>query len=323
MRVPTFQLRDGNRIPGIGLGTFGSDRYTAAQVAGAVREGYEIGFRSFDCASVYGNEDLIGEVFASLFHSGASREGIVVTSKLWNNCHNKVRESCEKSLCDLRLDYLDFYLIHWPFPNFHPAGADPGFRDPDATPYIHEAYMETWRGMEALVRDGLVRYIGTSNMTVKKLEWLLRDASILPAVNEMELHPTFQQPELFGFCRENGIVPVGYCPIGSPNRPERDKTPDDKVDLEEPVVVEIAQAHGIHPALVCLKWAVQRGQIPIPFSVNRDKNEANLRAVCEDPLTEAEMERLKTVDAGCRLIKGQVFLWPGAKDWRDLWTDDN
>lgn len=321
MTMPTVQLRDGSQIPGIGLGTFGSDRYTPAQVAEAVREGYEVGFRSFDCASVYGNEALIGEVFDGLSRSGAKREEITVTSKLWNDCHKRVRESCEKSLADLRLDYLDFYLIHWPFPNFHPIGADPDFRDPSAKPYIHEAYMETWREMERLVRDGLVRYIGTSNMTVKKLEMLLCDASILPAVNEMELHPTFQQPELFRYCRNNGIVPVGYCPIGSPNRPERDKTPDDRIDLEEPVVVEIAQAHGIHPALICLKWAVQRGQIPIPFSVSRAKNEANLRAVCEDPLTKEEMERMETVDAGCRLIKGQVFLWPGASDWQELWMD--
>lgn len=321
MRVPTFQLRDGSYIPGIGLGTFGSDRYTPAQVAGAVRDGYDVGFRSFDCASVYGNEGLIGEVFDGMFRSGVNREEIVVTSKLWNDSHKKVRESCERSLRDLHLDRLDFYLVHWPFPNFHPIGADPGFRDPNAVPYIHEAYMETWCEMEKLVRDGLTRHIGTSNMTVQKLEWLLRDASILPAVNEMELHPTFQQAELFEFCRRNGIVPVGYSPLGSPNRPERDRMPGDQADLDEPVVVEIARKHGIHPALVCLKWAVQRGQIPIPFSVNRDKNEANLRAVCEDPLTVDEMERLKTVDAGCRLIKGQVFLWPGAEDWRNLWED--
>lgn len=321
MTVPMFTLRDGTRIPSIGLGTFGSDRYTPAQVAAAVREGYEIGFRSFDCASVYGNESLIGEVFDGLLRSGAERDEIFVTSKLWNDCHKKVRESCERSLRDLCLEYLDFYLIHWPFPNFHPIGADPDFRDPGAVPYIHEAYMETWRDMEMLVRDGLVRYIGTSNMTVGKLSLLLRDASILPAVNEMELHPTFQQPELFAFCKDKGIVPVGYCPLGSPNRPERDKTPDDKVDLEEPVVVEIARTRGIHPALVCLKWAVQRGQIPIPFSIHREKNEANLRAVCEDPLTDDEMERLQTVDADCRLIKGQVFLWRDAKDWRELWED--
>jgi len=318
-QAPTFTLQDGTKIPCIGLGTFGSDRYSPAQVANAVREGYELGFTNFDCASVYGNENTIGEVFAGLFAKGAARSDIWVTSKVWNDSHKQVRASCEKSLKDLRLDYLDIYLVHWPFPNFHPVGADPDFRDPSAKPYIHEDYMQTWSEMEKLCKDGLVRYIGTSNMTVKKLGPVLKDAAIKPMVNEMELHPTFQQQELFDFCKDNGVLPIGYSPLGSPNRPERDKTPEDKVDIEEPVVVSIAKSRNIHPAAVCLKWAVRRGQLPIPFSVNRDKNEANLKAVCEDPLTDEEMKLMKTVEANCRLIKGQVFLWPGAADWNALW----
>jgi len=169
------------------------------------------------------------------------------------------------------------------------------------------------------VEAGLARYIGVSNMTAPKLELLLRDCGTRPAAHEMELHPSFQQPALFALCVEQGILPIGYCPIGSPNRPERDKTPDDIVDIEMPQVRAIAEAHGIHPALVCLKWAAQRGQIPIPFSVHEDNYAANLRSVTRDPLTDGEMAALAAADKNCRLIKGQVFLWPSAKDWRDLW----
>ena len=173
--------------------------------------------------------------------------------------------------------------------------------------------------MERLVEMGLVKHIGTSNMTVPKLKLLLRDAKIKPAVNEMELHPHFQQPELFDFCMQNGIQPIGFCPIGSPTRPDRDKTENDTVDIEDPVIVKIAKKHNAHPAVICVKWAVQRGQVPIPFSIHRNEYMSNLRCSTEDPLSEEEMEEIKGIDKNCRLIKGQVFLWEGAESWEDLW----
>ena len=169
--------------------------------------------------------------FSRCSRSSIQREQLWITSKLWNDKHgeNDVIASCKQSLADLRLDYLDLYLVHWPFPNFHPPGCDVTSRSEDAKPYIHANFMKTWRKMEELVDLGLVRHIGTSNMTIPKLKLLLRDARIKPAVNEMELHPHFQQPELFEFVRSNGMVPVGYCPIGSPGRPERDRTAEDTV----------------------------------------------------------------------------------------------
>jgi diketogulonate reductase-like aldo/keto reductase len=173
--------------------------------------------------------------------------------------------------------------------------------------------------MEELLHRGLVRNIGTSNMTIPKLESVLRDASVKPAANEMELHPHFQQTALFDFVVANGILPIGYCPLGSPGRPERDRTPEDTVDTEDPVILSIAQAHGIHPALVCIKWAVQRGQVPIPMSTNPRNYTANLRAAIEDPLTAAEMAAISEIDRNCRLIKGHVFLWERASGWEDLW----
>ena len=308
-------------MPGIGLGTFGSDQYDAATVAAAVRYAVGTGWRLIDCASVYGNEPFIGHVLSEAMHSGVFRDELFVVSKLWNDMHGKgdVLLSCAQSLKDLKLDYLDLYFVHWPFANFHPKGAAPDYHNTDAKPYIHEAFMETWHQMERLVKAGYVRSIGTSNMTVPKLRLLLRDCTLMPAANEMELHPTFQQKELFAFCTAYGIQPIGYSPIGSPARPERDRTPEDVSDMGSPVVVRIAQAHGIHPAQVCLKWATRRGQIPIPFSVKPEQIASNLKAVTEDPLTDEEMKAMETVDADCRLIKGQVFLWDGAKDWTDLW----
>src|SRR5262249_52165760 len=165
-------------------------------------------------------------------------------------------------------------------------------RSSDATPYIHSHFMKTWRQMEKLVDSRLVRHIGTSNMTIPKLELLLRDARIQPAMNEMELHPHFQQPELFEYVVAHGVQPIGYSPIGSPARPERDRTPEDTVDIEDPVIVGIARRLGVHPAVVCIQWAIQRGQIPIPQSANRTNYLANLRAAVSEPLTESDIRAI-------------------------------
>jgi len=116
-----------------------------------------------------------------------------------------------------------------------------------------------------------------------------------------------------------GIVPIGFCPIGSPTRPDRDKTETDTVDIQDPVIVRIARRLNVHPAVVCVRWAVQRGQVPIPFSVYRNEYLANLRCTVGDPLTDAEMKEMAGIDKNCRLIKGQVFLWKDGQTWEDLW----
>lgn len=320
--VPQRKIGAGAIMPAIGLGTFGSDHISPDQVAETVKGAARVGYRHFDCASVYGNEPEVGAALQEIQRGGVKREDLWITSKLWNDKHgeNDVINSCRQSLADLQLEYLDLYLVHWPFPNFHPPGCDVGSRSADAKPYIHANYMKTWRKMEQLVELGLVRFIGTSNMTVPKLSLVLSDARIRPAVNEMELHPHFQQPELFQFVVENGIHPIGYCPIGSPGRPERDRTPEDTAPTEDPEIKMIAQRHGVHPAAICIKWAVQRGQTPIPFSVNNYR--ANLAAVVSDPLTDEEMRQIAAIDRNCRLIKGQVFLWKAGQTWEDLWDLD-
>jgi alcohol dehydrogenase (NADP+) len=319
-KVPLHPIGDLG-IPVIGLGTFGSDHATGEQVAEAVKQAIHFGYRHIDCASVYGNEPQIGLVLEEFINRRLERKDLWITSKVWNNMHGagQVIESCKKSLKDLRLDYLDLYLVHWPFPNHHAAGVSVDSRDRHAQPYIHENYMKTWQQMEQLVDMGLVRNIGTSNMTITKLQLVLRDARIKPACNEMELHPHFQQPELFDYVVKQNIVPIGYSPLGSPGRPERDRTSTDTVDIEDPVIIKISQRLNIHPAGVCIKWAVQRGEVVIPFSTNSRNILANLNAVLSEPLTESEMTEISKIDKRCRLIKGQVFLWEKAKDWTDLW----
>jgi len=322
--VPVRTLASGARMPAIGLGTFGSDHATGEAVASAVYEAIELGYRHIDCAAVYRNEREIGESLRRATAGGVARDQLWITSKLWNNRHapKDVAPACEQSLRDLGLDELDLYLVHWPFPNTHQPGVDVGSRDSSARPYIHERYMDTWGEMEKLVDRGLVRHIGTSNMTIPKLQLVLRDARIRPAANEMELHPHFQQPELFAFVRASGMEPIGFSPIGSPARPDRDRTPEDTVDVEDPVIVAAARRLGVHPAVVCVKWAIQRGQTPIPFSTKRSNVLANLQGAVGEPLTAAEMEAIAGIDRNCRLIKGQVFLWKAEQSWEALWDLD-
>ncbi|ASB48777.1 aldo/keto reductase [Alkalitalea saponilacus] len=321
--VPKVTLSNGAKIPVLGLGTFGSDNYNANQIAEAVDFAIRKGYRHIDCASVYMNEPEIGNAISGLLNEGVvKREELWVTSKVWNDAHDEVVESCKKSLNDLKLDYLDLYLVHWPFPNYHAPGCDGDARNPDSRPYNHEKYMETWRQMEKLVEMGLVKSIGTSNMTIPKMELLLRDAKIKPVVNEMELHPHFQQSELFNYLAERNIQPIGYSPIGSPKRPERDRTKEDTVDIEDPVIVKVAERLNLHPAEVCIKWGVQRGEVVIPFSVSPAKIVNNLKAVTGESITNEEMKQIAGIDKNCRLIKGQVFLWEGAKGWEALWDLD-
>jgi diketogulonate reductase-like aldo/keto reductase len=320
-RIPSRTLASGAKMPAIGLGTFGSDHVSPNEVAEAVRYAAGIGYRHFDCASVYGNESQIGVVFRELLNGGLRREELWITSKLWNDKHGEqdVIPSCEKSLADLQLGYLDLYLVHWPFPNHHPPGCDVTARNPQAVPYIHDNYMRTWRKMEELVDRGLVRHIGTSNMTIPKMDLLMADARIKPSVNEMELHPHFQQPEFFRYLLEKNVQPIGYSPLGSPGRPERDRTTGDSSPTEDPVIVEIAHRLHMHPATVCIKWAIQRGQIPIPFSTNPKNMLSNLAAALSEPLSPEDMSTIESLDRNCRLIKGQVFLWKDNQSWEDLW----
>ncbi len=321
--VPSHTLFTGAVMPGVGLGTFGSDKYGADVVSEAVYQAIKCGYRLIDCAAVYQNEDQIGKVLSRVLSEGVvTREELFVTSKVWNDRHREVIKACKESLKDLQLEYIDLYFVHWPFPNYHAPKCSGDSRNPDSKPFSIEEFMDTWQQCEQLVEMGLVKHIGMSNMTVAKLKAVLPLCKIQPAALEMELHPSFQQQELFDYAVANKIIPIGYCPIGSPSRPERDRTAEDVADTELQEIVAAAKAHNIHPAVVCLKWAVQRGQVPIPFSVKESQFVSNLKCATEDPLTKEEMDKIAGADKNCRLIKGQVFLWEGAKGWEDLWDMD-
>ena len=321
--VPKVKLYTGEEIPCVGMGTFGSDRFTPEQVSNAVAGAIRCGYRMFDCAACYGNEDQIGEVFHAAFEEGVvERKDLFIMTKVWNDMHERVEESCRKSIQDLQCDYIDLFFIHWPFPNYHAPGCDVDSRNPDSRPFSVEEFMNTYRQCEELVRKGLIRHIGISNMTIPKMEAVLPLMEIMPSACESEMHVCFQQKEIFDYLTEHKIQPIGFMPLGSPQRPERDMCPEDVADLQTPEMQEIAKAHGCHPALIALKWAHQRGQIPIPFSVHEVEYVSNLKAMTEDPLTEEEMKTIETLERNNRLVKGQVFLWEGAKDWHDLWDEE-
>ena len=322
-KLPTVTLYNKEVIPAVGMGTFGSDRFSAEEVSAAVAGAIRCGYRMFDCAACYGNEDKIGKVFKESFDEGiVKREDLCIMTKVWNDKHDKVEESCQKSIVDLQCDYIDIFFIHWPFPNYHAPGCDVDSRNPDSRPFSVEQYVNTYRQCEELVKKGLIKHIGMSNMTIPKLEAVLPLIDIMPVACEMEIHPCFQQKELFEYLVTHNIQPIGFMPLGSPTRPERDIVDGDIADMELPQMQAIAKAHGVHPALIALKWAAQRGQIPIPFSVREQEYISNLKCLTEDPLTEEEMQVIAGLDRNNRLVKGQVFLWEGAKDWHDLWDED-
>lgn len=319
--VPSMRLGDGGTIPCLGMGTFGSDRVSPEEVAGAVAGGLRVGYRLFDCAACYGNEKQIGQVFRTAFDEKIiAREDLFIMTKVWNDMHREVEKSCLQSIEDLQCAYLDMLFIHWPFPNYHPPFCDVDTRNPDSRPFSVNEFLDTYRQIEALVDKGLVRHIGISNMTIPKLEAVLGQLRIKPAACEIEMHPCFQQTELYTYLKDHDILTIGYMPLGSPRRPERDIEPGDIADMQMPELLKIAQDHGVHPAIICLKWALQRGVLPIPFSVHN--YEANLRATVTEKLTDEEMGVISTLERNNRLVKGQVFLWEGARDWHDLWDED-
>ena len=210
------------QIPCIGMGTFGSDRFSPDEVSNAVAGALRSGWRMFDCAACYGNEAQIGGVFQAAFDEGiVKREELYITSKVWNNMHRRVREAALKSINDLRCGYIDLYFIHWPFPNYHAPGCDVDSRNPDSKPFSVDEFVDTYRQIEALIDEGLVRHAGISNMTIPKLEKVIDRLRIKPAACELEMHPCFQQEDLFRWLKAHDIMPVGYMPLGSPRRPER------------------------------------------------------------------------------------------------------
>ncbi|EXJ80152.1 alcohol dehydrogenase [Capronia coronata CBS 617.96] len=262
----TITLNSGYKIPVVGLGTWQSG---PNEVKDAVTAALKCGYRHIDAASVYGNEQEVGEGIKA---AGIPREEIFVTSKLWNTDHDPddVEDALDKSLKDLQLDYLDLYLIHWPVA-FRKSGASiQPLREDGYIDVVDVPIAATWAAMEKLVQKGKVRSIGVSNFTREKIEDLMKTASIKPALNQIEAHPYLQQRDLLEWSRQQGIVIAGYSPLGNNiyNIPRA---------VDDPIVTSTADKLGKTPAQVLVSWAIQRGTVVLPKSVTPERIESNFQ----------------------------------------------
>lgn len=336
--VRQIKLPSGRLMPVAAYGTFHSD-WAQALMKDATIEAIRLGWRHIDTARAYENEADIGEAIRESIRRGAIRsvDELFITGKLWNGHMNPrdVAPALEATLKALQINQIDLYLNHWPWPNVHTPGCSGGHRNPDAVPYIHEQFMETWGELVKLKKAGKIIHLGTSNHTAATMRLLLRDVrpDERPVVNQMELHPLFQQTELRRYFESEGIVCVGYMAVGSPRRPARDTFKQHRADLQDPVIVEIANELNVSPGRVCLSWAVQRMNHSGGFVAMATRSlhmRENLLAATSDLLSPEQMLRIDGdgteqhpgIDADNRLILGQVFLWPEADgDWRVLWDD--
>ena len=315
-------------LPPIGLGTFG---LSPAKAGPAVRSALAAGYRALDCAPVYFNEREIGDALsAELVPGGAiRREDLWVTSKLASPFHRgeHVGPALRKTLTDLKLEYLDLYLVHWPVAFRHvsidpdgprgwdgPDGAiDYSIDDSDGGRNIDPSVTvgETWSAMEELVDQGLVRNIGVSNFPAALLRELLAGCRIAPLVNQVELHPYLQQRGLVDCCRESGVGVQAYSPLGTPGYRDDELGEAEPSVLDDPVLVEMARGKGVSVARLCVAWALRRGTALNAKSASAERQEDNLAALT-DPveLTDADMELIDGLDRGHRYFRPED--WWGA-----------
>jgi alcohol dehydrogenase (NADP+) len=316
--MQTLTFANNDQMPILGLGTWKSE---PGEVAKAVREAIRIGYRHIDCASIYGNEAEIGEALEEAMQAGeVSREELWITSKLWNNAHarDQASEALRKTLQDLRLDFVDLYLIHWPVaikPDviFPTTGSQ--FLSLEEVPLT-----ETWADMETCVYQGLTKHIGVSNFGIKNIALVSEGAIIKPEMNQVELHPYLQQEELLTYCRKHNIHLTAYSPLGSRDRPDVMKKPDELNLLENPVVMSIAQTHACTPAQVLLRWSIERDTAVIPKSVSPDRMAENFR-VTELKLSGQDMAELAKLDSGFRYVHGEFWTFEGSPyTMESLWA---
>jgi len=262
--VPLLELNDGNRIPQLGFGVFQVDR---SETVEAVTHALEAGYRHIDTAEMYGNEREVGE---AIRQSGLARGDVFVTSKLNNSFHepDDARRAFDGTLEGLGFDHVDLFLIHWPLPTLY---------DGD--------YVSTWRTLEEFKDDGSARSIGVSNFQVDHLDRLAAETDTVPAVNQIELHPYFQNREVRAYDQEHGIATEAWSPIAQGEV------------LDDQVIDEIAEKAGRTPAQVVLRWQIQRGNIVFPKSVTPERIRENFE-IFDFELDDSDLERIDDLDQG-------------------------
>jgi 2,5-diketo-D-gluconate reductase A len=264
MSVPSIELNDGHSIPQLGFGVFQID---PAETAQAVRVALEVGYRHIDTAEMYGNERGVGEAIRA---SGLDRGEVYVTSKLNNGFHrpDDARQAFERTLGELGFDYVDLFLIHWPLPTLY---------DGD--------FVSTWKTLEEFRADGRARSVGVSNFQVEHLERLVAETDTVPAANQIELHPYFQNREVRAYDEEHGIATEAWAPIAQ------------GAVLDDPVIEEIAERVDRTPAQVVLRWQIQHGNIVFPKSVTPERIRENFQ-IFDFELDQADVERIDGLDRG-------------------------
>jgi alcohol dehydrogenase (NADP+) len=314
----TLKFKNNDEMPALGLGTWKSapgEVYQAVKIA--IKEGY----RHLDCAPLYGNEKEIGLALAECIAEGiVTRSDVWVTSKLWNTYHSKadVIPELKKSLSDLRIDYLDLFLIHWPIALkegviFPEKGEEMASLD-------EIPLSETWKAMEKAVEMGLAKHIGVSNFGKKNLGKLLSSSKIKPEMNQVECHPYFQQEDLYTYCKAHDVLFTAYAPLGSFDRPAVFKAKDEPNLLHDTVIVDIAKTKDATPAQVLISWALNRGMSVIPKSVNPGRIAQNFQAQ-QIRLSDDEMKRISKLERGYRYVTGQFWVFDGGPyTLEDIWA---
>ncbi len=302
-QVPSVSLTGEAAMPCVGLGMWKVEK---PRVSGLIEEAVRSGYRHFDSACDYGNEVEVGHGLANVFRSGiCRRDDVWVTSKLWNTYHaaEHVRPALERSLRDLQLEHLDLFLMHFPialkyvpFDTRYPPGwlADLNADEPRLE-LMPVPVRETWTAMEQLVRDGLVRNIGVCNFTCALLRDLLSEATIPPAVLQVELHPYLTQDKLLRFCREQEIAVTAFSPLGANSYFSLNMAETDEAVLNQPSIRAIAERHEKTPAQVVLRWGIQRGTTVIPKTTRTERLRENI-SLFDFQLTDEDMQGIAALN---------------------------
>ncbi|EDX87845.1 oxidoreductase, aldo/keto reductase family [Synechococcus sp. PCC 7335] len=305
-------------MPAFGLGTWKSPK---GEVSKAVAEALTVGYTHVDAAWIYQNEQAVGAGISEAIKAGViARDSLFVTSKLWNTFHQPeaVEKGCKESLDALGLDYLDLYLMHWPVA-FKPGKSQHNSAD-DFYSLSELPLSKTFEAMSQLREQGLVKSVGVSNFSISKIEKVIAEAGIVPAINQVEMHPYNPQNELLDYCHDQGIHVTAYSPLGSGDRPASLKAKDEPPLLENEDVKAIATEENLSPAQLLIAWALDRGTIVIPKSTNAKRISENLAAV-EHTLSSDARTALDNIGIQHRYVNVSDWYIPGVTyEGSDFWS---